>query len=421
MGVVGRLVADPEHPRAPRFPKVARHFAMRFTVFKDTMALAHNTLRKEGIDFLIGSNASVRRSLLDRIGGWDEGIPMNEEQSFAIKFARHRRPGEKFVFDPFPLMWRRTNVPGGLGRRAATIGTCASSRRVSSITSTSWDTISNGATAPCARSFGSAASSKSWSGSGTPTTAIVRSKNGCARASRWCRGCPRCCVSSAFQRPPYAAFRAGTSDGGDRWRSPIPLAHLDPAHRGRHGRTFRAKICDEPSPFARPEIALTFDDGPHPEWTPRVLDALDRVGAKATFFVVGRSASLHAAIVRDARRRGHEIGTHLYSHDRRTVFDDRAFRSELTRSKEELESLLGEPLRWLRFPYGERGRQDPRAIGAHGLRPRIGRTACTTASSPGGAVVARFRAGLRAGAIVLLHDALADEKRCPRLMLRRAT
>jgi len=120
MGVVGRLVADPEHPRAPRFPKVARHFAMRFTVFKDTTALAHNTLRKEDIDFLIGSNASVRRSLLDRIGGWDEGIPMNEEQSFAIKFARHRRPGERFVFDPAPLMWRRTNVPGGLGRRAGT-------------------------------------------------------------------------------------------------------------------------------------------------------------------------------------------------------------------------------------------------------------------------------------------------------------
>jgi glycosyltransferase involved in cell wall biosynthesis len=118
MGVVGRLVADPERIRAPRFPRVTRHFAMRFTPFKDTMALAHNTLRKENIDFLIGSNASVRRTLLERIGGWDEGIPMNEEQSFAIKFARQRHPGEKFVFDPTALMWRRTNVPGGLGRRS---------------------------------------------------------------------------------------------------------------------------------------------------------------------------------------------------------------------------------------------------------------------------------------------------------------
>jgi len=166
---------------------------------------------------------------------------------------------------------------------------------------------------------------------------------------------------------------------------------------------------------ARAEIALTFDDGPHPEWTPRVLDALERISAKATFFVVGRSAARHPEIVRDARRRGHEIGTHLYSHDRRTVFDDRAFAAELARSKSELESLLGESIRWLRFPYGERGRQDPRAIQRdHGLR-----AVHWTYSSHDGklhepaAVVARFRAGLRPGAIVLLHDALADEKTLP--------
>lgn len=175
----------------------------------------------------------------------------------------------------------------------------------------------------------------------------------------------------------------------------------------------KSALSQGPSP--RPEIALTFDDGPHPEWTPRVLDALDRVDAKATFFVVGRSANLHPAIVRDARRRGHEVGTHLYSHDRRTVFDDRMFQSELTRCKEELESLLGEPLRWLRFPYGERGRQDPRAIRRdHGLM-----AAHWTYSVHDGklrdasAVVERFRAGLRPGAIVLLHDALADEKTLP--------
>jgi peptidoglycan/xylan/chitin deacetylase (PgdA/CDA1 family) len=165
----------------------------------------------------------------------------------------------------------------------------------------------------------------------------------------------------------------------------------------------------------RPEIALTFDDGPHPEWTPRVLDALERISAKATFFVVGRSVSRHGEIVRDARRRGHEIGTHLYSHDRRTVYDDRTFAEELTRSKEELESLLGEPLRWLRFPYGERGRQDPRAIERdYGLRA----VHWTYSTHDGKAhrpadVVARFRAGLRPGAIVLLHDALADERTLP--------
>lgn len=118
MGVVGRLLRDPEHTEGPRFPRLVRAMAMRHTFFKDTVMLAHNTLRKEDISFLIGSNASVRRSLLERVGGWDEGVPMHEEQSFAFKFALHKRPGERFVFDPSALMWRRTGVPGGLGRRA---------------------------------------------------------------------------------------------------------------------------------------------------------------------------------------------------------------------------------------------------------------------------------------------------------------
>jgi len=178
---------------------------------------------------------------------------------------------------------------------------------------------------------------------------------------------------------------------------------------------FVRKSALSQGPGTRAEIALTFDDGPHPEWTPRVLDALEGIAAKATFFVVGRSASQHGAIVRDAHRRGHEIGTHLYSHDRRTVFEDGAFTEELRRSKSELEDLLGEPIRWLRFPYGERGRQEPRVIErSHGLKA-VHWTYSThdgkLAAAPD--VVTRFRTGLRPGAIVLLHDALADEKTLP--------
>lgn len=118
MGVVGRLVSSKDGQDPPRFPRVARHFAMRRSFFWDTRALAHNVLRKDDADFLIGSNASVRRSLVERIGGWDEGVPMNEELSFSIRFHRDRRPGERFVFDPTPVLWRRTDVPGGLERRS---------------------------------------------------------------------------------------------------------------------------------------------------------------------------------------------------------------------------------------------------------------------------------------------------------------
>lgn len=117
MGVVGRLLSTPTDEEKPKWPRLMRLLAMRMTFFKDTCAYAGNTLRKQDIDFLIGSNASVRRALVERVGGWDENVPMNEELSFAIRYAVRRKPGDYLVFDPKPSIWRRTHIDGGLERR----------------------------------------------------------------------------------------------------------------------------------------------------------------------------------------------------------------------------------------------------------------------------------------------------------------
>lgn len=166
-------------------------------------------------------------------------------------------------------------------------------------------------------------------------------------------------------------------------------------------------------PGLRPEVALTFDDGPHPRYTPAVLDALDAADAKATFFVVGSAVEAHPELVREARARGHEIGTHLFSHARETVLDAAAFDTELKRCQSALEDLLGEPLRWLRFPYGERGSQRCREVeqrygllAAHWTYSSLDSRAKTPEE-----VSRRVASGLRRGAIVLLHDALADADR----------
>lgn len=165
----------------------------------------------------------------------------------------------------------------------------------------------------------------------------------------------------------------------------------------------------------RPEVALTFDDGPHPEWTPKVLDALDGLGVKATFFVVGRNAARYPELVVETKRRGHEIGTHLFSHGRSTVMDDRRFEDEVRQCERLLEPLLGEPLKWLRFPYGEPGKQRPRLIRAKFGLQTVHWTFSSHDSRAQHAeqVVSRVAAGLRAGAIVLLHDALSDEEAPP--------
>jgi len=67
---------------------------------------------------------------------------------------------------------------------------------------------------------------------------------------------------------------------------------------------------------ARPEVALTFDDGPSPSTTPRVLEELAKSGTQATFFVVGRKAQAHPELVREIVAAGHDVGLHGFEHDR---------------------------------------------------------------------------------------------------------
>lgn len=62
------------------------------------------------------------------------------------------------------------------------------------------------------------------------------------------------------------------------------------------------------------KIALTFDDGPHPRYTPQILDILDKYGIKATFFVIGENAKYYSDALIETSRRGHEIANHTYSH-----------------------------------------------------------------------------------------------------------
>jgi peptidoglycan/xylan/chitin deacetylase (PgdA/CDA1 family) len=154
-------------------------------------------------------------------------------------------------------------------------------------------------------------------------------------------------------------------------------------------------------------VALTFDDGPDPRWTPGVLAALAEAGARATFFCVGAAAERHPGLVRAAAAAGHQIGSHLWSHRRDTVTSDERFRDELARSLALLGTLAGRPVQHLRFPYGFAG---PQSAAAHGLRA-VHWTVSGHDSrlADPAAIAARVSAALRPGAIVLLHDAVADE------------
>jgi len=98
---------------------------------------------------------------------------------------------------------------------------------------------------------------------------------------------------------------------------------------------------------------MTFDDGPHPENTPRILDALDAHHARATFFLQGNMADRHPQIVREIARRGHEIGNHGYAHYDARVLARRAYVADVLRAQAAIEDILGQPLpRIFRPPFG---------------------------------------------------------------------
>ncbi|CAK0765034.1 poly-beta-1,6-N-acetyl-D-glucosamine synthase [Gammaproteobacteria bacterium] len=98
-------------------------------------------------------------------------------------------------------------------------------------------------------------------------------------------------------------------------------------------------------------IALTFDDGPDPEWTPAILDVLKSAGIPATFFIIGSNAQQHPDLLRRMFDEGHEIGNHTFTHPNIATIPTLQFQLELSATQRMLESVIGRQTRLFRAPY----------------------------------------------------------------------
>jgi peptidoglycan/xylan/chitin deacetylase (PgdA/CDA1 family) len=152
-------------------------------------------------------------------------------------------------------------------------------------------------------------------------------------------------------------------------------------------------------------LSLTFDDGPNPEATPRVLDALGEAGVRATFFVLGRHAERWPALVERAAREGHQIGNHGYHHRKLHDRGPSYVRHDIATGKRAIEDAGGGSPRFFRAPHGFRSPWVT-AI-ARSLDERtVGWTLGVWDSArPGSAEIARRAVdGARTRSIILLHD-----------------
>ena len=98
-------------------------------------------------------------------------------------------------------------------------------------------------------------------------------------------------------------------------------------------------------------VALTFDDGPDPDWTPRILDILKEKKAPATFFVIGENAITQPGLLNRIVAEGHELGNHSYTHPNMALVSDRGTRLELNATQRLIEAYTGRAMRLFRAPY----------------------------------------------------------------------
>jgi peptidoglycan/xylan/chitin deacetylase (PgdA/CDA1 family)/uncharacterized membrane protein YbhN (UPF0104 family) len=155
-----------------------------------------------------------------------------------------------------------------------------------------------------------------------------------------------------------------------------------------------------------PVVAITFDDGPSPDTTPRVLDALRDADARATFFILGRHAEQHPKIVERIVREGHEVANHTYGHGIMVFAGAREITRELLRTHRLLLASGARPPRLFRAPHGFRNPFVVRVARRLGYRVVGWTKGVFDTAMPGADVIAeRSRKALRPGAILLLHDA----------------
>jgi peptidoglycan/xylan/chitin deacetylase (PgdA/CDA1 family) len=161
------------------------------------------------------------------------------------------------------------------------------------------------------------------------------------------------------------------------------------------------------------QVAITLDDGPDPEVTPRVLEVLAQRGARVSFFAIGERVRACADLAREAIRHGHEIENHSERHLHRfPLLGPRGLAAEIERAQESIGAVTGRRPAFFRAPSGLRNPFLDPVLSRLGLRlTSWTRRGFDTVSASAATVLAKLAEGLDGGDILLLHDGHAARTR----------
>jgi peptidoglycan-N-acetylglucosamine deacetylase len=163
-------------------------------------------------------------------------------------------------------------------------------------------------------------------------------------------------------------------------------------------------------------VALTFDDGPNPQFTPRVLDLLHSRHVVATFFVIGEMLVAHPELARRLTAEGHEVGNHTWAHQDEALLRGAQVRADIERGASAIRELLGVSPRWYRPPRGMltgSGVHYAHNVGEQIAMWSVTRGPSGIAAGDRDGVKAHLLASLAPGAIIDLHDGLGRWNNSP--------
>ena len=205
------------------------------------------------------------------------------------------------------------------------------------------------------------------------------------------------------------SFSVTESGVGSESDSTADSADETTSEAGGEGESEGANPKEEMIYHSRPndrmEIALSFDDGPHPRLTPVILSILEEYGIKATFFMVGENVGYYPAAARAVVEAGHEIGNHTFSHRKFDKLGEEELRCEILSCEEAIYQVSHAPVHLIRPPEGQMSESMRKVIGELDYRVILWDVDTRDwAHTPPETIARHILDTVQAGDIILMHD-----------------